>query len=171
MKRKVFIIVIVTIITVVAGIIVFWNISKSTDNNKNSNDLDEFNENTLGIPERITEGSRTIEDVTIEVIPDTITNQSVQIQIIDKNGDKYAWSAEFGLQQKKGEEWKDLQCVSDEMPVTSISYKLNENEPLIQELDIEKYYGKLPKGIYRIVKTAYDREGSIEIYSNEFERK
>ena len=49
-----------------------------------------------------------------------------------------------------------------------IAYELNEDNQLTQKLDIEKYYGELNNGIYRIVKPVYDGK-YIDIYSNEFE--
>ena len=51
-----------------------------------------------------------------------------------------------------------------------IAYGVNEDNQLTLKLDIEKYYGKLSNGIYRIVKPVYDN-GYIDIYSNEFEIK
>ena len=39
-----------------------------------------------------------------------------------------------------------------------------------QKLNIEKYYGELPNGTYRVVKSVYDK-GYVDIYSDEFEIK
>ena len=66
--------------------------------------------------------------------------------------------------------WKDLKYVSDEVAWIEIAYNLNENNQRIQKIDIDKYYGKLDKGIYRVVKTIYDN-GNIDLYSDAFEIK
>ena len=57
-----------------------------------------------------------------------------------------------------------------ELSWIDIAYELNEDNQLTQKLDIDKYYGKLSEGIYRIVKSVYAKE-YIDIYSNEFEIK
>ena len=51
--------------------------------------------------------------------------------------------------KKKGDgEWKNLNYISDELSWIDTAYELNEDKQLTQKLDIEKYYGKLPNGIY-----------------------
>ena len=72
--------------------------------------------------------------------------------------------------EKNEEEWEDLEYISDDLAWIDIAYEVNEDNQLTLKLDIEKYYGKLSNGIYRIVKPVYDN-GYINIYSNEFEIK
>ena len=114
------------------------------------------------------EFNRSPENVTIKVVPDTACDTSVQILITDNNEDKYGWGVAFSIQEKVNGEWKDLDYISDEVAWIAIAYNLNENNQLIQKIDIEKYYGKLDKGIYRVVKKIYDN-GNVDIYSDEFE--
>ena len=115
--------------------------------------------------------NRSPENVKIEVLENTITNNSVEILITDNNEDKYGWGVQFNIQKKENGEWKNLEYVSDdELAWISIAYNLDENNQLKQKLDIEEYYGKLEPGIYRVVKQVYD-EGNIDLYSNEFEIK
>ena len=40
------------------------------------------------------------ENVTIEVLEDTITDKSVEILITDTNKDKYGWGVQFAVQKK-----------------------------------------------------------------------
>ena len=114
--------------------------------------------------------NRSPENVTIEVENTTISPESVSIIITDNNKEHYAWGVEFRIQEKVNDEWKDLKYISDNLSWIDIAYELNENNQLKQKLDVEKYYGKLNSGIYRIVKPVYDNE-YIDIYSNEFEIK
>lgn len=110
------------------------------------------------------------ENVTITVVEDTISRNELTIKIADNNEDKYGWGVEFRVQEKVDNEWKDLDYISDNLTWIDIAYKLNADNQLTQKLNIEKYYGKLNNGIYRIVKPVYDN-GYVDIYSNEFEIK
>lgn len=107
------------------------------------------------------------ERVTIKVDDSTITPTSVSITITDNNEKHNAWGVEFRVQEKIDGEWKYLKYISGDLSWISIAYELGEDNQLTQKLDIEKYYGKLDNGIYRIVKSAYNND----IYSNEFEIK
>lgn len=110
------------------------------------------------------------ENATITVVEDTISRNELTIKIADNNEDKYGWGVEFRVQEKVDNEWKDLDYISDNLTWIDIAYKLNADNQLTQKLNIEKYYGKLNNGIYRIVKPVYDN-GYVDIYSNEFEIK
>ena len=114
--------------------------------------------------------NRNPDNVTIEVDESTVSAASVLITITDNNENHYGWGVEFRVQQKIDDKWEDLQYISDDLSWIDIAYELNEDNQLTQKLDIEKYYGKLSNGIYRIVKPVYDN-GYIDIYSNEFEIK
>ena len=114
--------------------------------------------------------NRNPDNVTIEVDESTVSAASVSITITDNNENHYGWGVEFRVQQKIDDKWEDLQYISDDLTWIEIAYELNEDNQLTQKLDIEKYYGKLSNGIYRIVKPVYDN-GYIDIYSNEFEIK
>lgn len=117
-----------------------------------------------------TKSNRSSENVTIEVNNSTVKPESVSITITDNNENQYGWGVEFKVQEKVNGEWKNLNYISDELSWIDIAYQLNEDKQLTQKLDIEKYYGKLSNGTYRIVKPVYDN-GYIDIYSNEFEIK
>ena len=114
--------------------------------------------------------NRSPENVTIEVLEDSITNTSVKILITDNNKDTYCYEEFFAVEEKINGEWKRLDYISDDIGWIEILYSLKNNNQLDQVLDIEEYYGKLDEGIYRIVKVIKDNE-NIEIYSNEFEIK
>ena len=131
-------------------------------------DITDGNEEKISATEK--EYNRDSQNVTIEVLEDTITNKSLEILITDNNKDQYGWGVEFRVQEKKNGEWRDLKYLSDNLSWISIAYELGEDNQLTQKLDIEKYYGELSNGIYRIVKPVYDK-CYIDLYSNEFEIK
>ena len=112
-------------------------------------------------------GRCTPENVIIEVDNTTISPESISIIITDNNEEHYGWGVEFRVQQKIDNEWEDLEYVSDDLSWIDIAYEVNEDNQLTLKLDIEKYYGKLSNGIYRIVKPVYDN-GYIDIYLPDF---
>lgn len=111
------------------------------------------------------------ENVTIEIIEDSITDTSVEILITDNNEDPYGWGVQFAIQEKINDEWKYIEYTSDRVAWIALAYNLDENNQLKQKLDIEKYYGKLEKGIYRVIKTNWCNNEYVNLYSNEFEIK
>lgn len=183
-NKKVVIIIIITILIVVgfiAGITVGLN-KKNTETVNNSTSpyisSNENNLNTSNIQENDSQNqtanlNQRTENVTIEVDEDTITSENVSIIITDNNVNQYGWGIEFKIQEKVNGEWKYLNYISDDLSWIDVAYELNEDNQLTQKIDIEKYYGKLSDGQYRIVKPVYDNEedGYVYIYSNEFEIK
>ena len=179
MNKKVLVTVVLIVVIAFVVILGMFLKNKSENNKENSNTstssyipngVNVADENQTGISANTSELNRSKENVTIEVLQDKITKEEVEILITDNNENHYGWGVEFKVQEKNNEEWKDLDYISDDLSWIDIAYNLNENNQLTQKLDIEKYYGKLSNGIYRIVKPVYDN-GYIDIYSNEFEIK
>ena len=174
-KSKKIIIGILIVLIIVVGIVVAYKIiEKSVTNRADFNfaveNISSTPVNTIDNGQNDTELNRNTNNVTIEVDNTTISPESVTIIITDNNTEHFAWGIEFRVQKKVNEQWEDLEYVSDDLPWIDIAYGVNEDNQLTLKLDIEKYYGKLSNGIYRIVKPVYDN-GYIDIYSNEFEIK
>ena len=110
--------------------------------------------------------NRNKENVTIEVLIDTITPSGAIIVITDKNEDPYGWGKSYKIEQKIDGEWKPLKPKM-EMIFEEIAYVLDENGQFNQNIDWTRFYGELEKGTYRIAKDVYDKE-YINFYSNEF---
>ncbi len=127
------------------------------------------NENSESEPPQ-TEYNRSPENVTIEVLADTITREMAEILITDKNEDVYGWGENFHLEKKVNGNWEKLEMTSDKLAFNALAYLPNENGELKMKVNYGKYYGTLENGIYRIVKSVYDGE-EISLYSNEFEIK
>ena len=175
MNKKI-VIAVITIVIIVGIIVIFSNNNSKNTNEGNStlpyipDGANVVNGNEIGKSADNIKFDRKIENVNIEVLKDTITKKSVEIQITDNNRDHFAWGVAFGVQKKINEEWKDIKYVSDNLSWIDIAYELGENNKLTQKLDIEEYYGELSEGTYRIVKPIYDN-GYVYMYSNEFEIK
>ncbi len=174
-NKKVIIGILIAVLIIVIGIVVVYKVVeksvtdredfKFTVENISSNPVDTTNQGQSNI-----KSNRNPNNVIIKVDNTTIKPESVSITITDNNENQYGWGVEFRVQEKVNGEWKNLNYISDNLSWIDIAYQLNEDKQLTQKLDIEKYYGELSNGIYRIVKPVYD-EGYIDIYSDEFEIK
>lgn len=112
---------------------------------------------------------RSPENVTIEILEDTITRKSAEILITENNENSYGWGKSFRLQRKINGSWEEVETIRD-LAFTEIAFNLDENNQLKMKVNYGDYYGELENGIYRIVKPVYDN-GYIDLYSNEFEIK
>ena len=174
MNKKILMVVAGILIIMVIGLTaVLSNNRKKTETSNNTNSyspegVNIADENEIGISADEAEFNRNPANVTIEILADTISNTSAEILITDNNVNRYGWGVEFRVQEKIDNEWKNY--ISDDLTWIDIAYELNADNQLTQKLNIEKYYGKLNNGIYRIVKPVYD-DGYVDIYSNEFEIK
>lgn len=174
-KNKKMIIGVLIVVFIIIGVIVTYRvIEKSVTNRADFNftvgNISSAPVNTINYEPNDTKSNRTPNNVIIKVDSTTIKPESISITITDNNENQYGWGVEFRVQEKVNGEWNDLNYISDELSWIDIAYQLNEDKQLTQKLDIERYYGKLSNGIYRIVKPVYDN-AYIDIYSNEFEIK
>ena len=174
-KNKKIIIGILIVLIIIIGIVVAYKIIEKSVTNRENFDLTVENivsnpVDTVNHEQKDIKSDWSPSNVIIKVESATINPESVSITITDNNKEHYGWGVEFRVQEKVNGEWKDLKYISDDLSWIDIAYELNEDNQLTQKLDIEKFYGKLSNGIYRIVKPVYDN-GYIDIYSNEFEIK
>ena len=169
-SKKIIIGILIVLIIVVAYKIIEKSVTNRADFNFAVENISSSPVNTIDNGQNDTELNRNTNNVTIEVDNTTISPESVTIIITDNNTEHFAWGVEFRVHKKVNEEWEDLEYVSNDLSWIDIAYEVNEDNQLTLKLDIEKYYGKLSNGIYRIVKPVYDN-GYIDIYSNEFEIK
>jgi len=131
--------------------------------------LDVADKNETGNTAFIQNFNRSPENVTIEVLKNTITNESAEILITDNNQDHYGWGVNFRLQKKDNEKWEELKPIR-ELSFIEIAYIVDENNQIKMKIDYGKNYGTLENGVYRIVKPIYDKK-YIDLYSKEFEIK
>ena len=183
MKKNVliFIFILFLCIGAIAGIYCYNKLNKTENYIKTSNEgmttgpyipdgMEVSNQNDTQTQVEEKEYNRSPENVTIEVLQDTITNEKVEILVTDNNEDYYAWGEEFRIQKKENGNWQELPIKTEGMTFNSIAWIPNKDNQLKMKIDYGKYYGKLENGIYRVVKRIYDGK-YIELYSNEFEIK
>lgn len=96
------------------------------------------------------------ENITMKVKEGSLTNTGATVIIIDLSGDENVdlINSEFKIDYKKNEKWYRLESkIKHEVTVmTGENVVDNKDNTYTQEINWERYYGKLDKGHYRIVK-------------------
>ena len=96
------------------------------------------------------------ENITMEIKNGSLTNTGATVIITDLSGDESVdlTNKEFKIDYKKNGKWYRLESkIKNEVTVrTSDNTMENGDNAYTQEINWEKYYGKLDKGHYRIVK-------------------
>lgn len=150
----------ITMIIVIIIIIGIFFILKNKKNNEMSNSnivmIDTANEENINK-----------NNVSIKIIQDTITKESVDIAIINNSEDYCSFGEEFIIQKKEKDKWEKLNIINNDIAFTSVAYKIDKKNKIQMKVNYGKYYGMLENGSYRIVKSVYNN-GHITIYSDEF---
>ena len=96
------------------------------------------------------------ENITMEIKDSSLTNTGATVIITDLSGNENLdlISKEFKIDYKKNNKWYKLESKIKNEVIVSTSDNAMENgdNTYIQEINWERYYGKLDKGHYRIVK-------------------
>lgn len=107
---------------------------------------------------------RKSELVTLEVLENTITNESATLIITDNNDVAFEFGEYFEIEKKENNNWNELNYLAEKKYLL-LAYKRDENNQYKFVINWKNEYGILPSGIYRIVKYSND----IKFCSNEFE--
>ena len=96
------------------------------------------------------------ENITMEIKDGSFTNTSATVIITDLSSDENVnlTNREFKIDYKKNDKWYRLESkIKNEVTVmTGKNVVNNGDNTYTQEINWERYYGKLGKGHYRIVK-------------------
>ena len=171
-NKYVVIITIIIVILCVIGICSF--VSKRAEDATNSiggySPNNFVDNNCINIEDDLEGYNRSAENVTIEVLNDTITRESAEILITDKNEKPFYWGNEFKVQNINNGKWNDVKCINDTANYNEVINELDENNQVKINIDYGKFYGPLEDGTYRIVMKVYGGQ-EIDLYSEEFEIK
>ena len=88
--------------------------------------LDVADKNEIGDIASTQNFNRSLENVTIEVLEETITNESAEILITDNNQDHYGWGVDFRLQKKVNDKWEEQETIR-ELSSIEIAYLVGED--------------------------------------------
>ncbi len=96
------------------------------------------------------------ENITMKIKEGSLTNTGATVIITDLSGDESVdlINRKFKIDYKKNEKWYRLESkIKHEVTVmTGENVVDNKDNTYTQEINWERYYGKLDKGHYRIVK-------------------
>lgn len=95
------------------------------------------------------------ENITMEIKEGSLTNIGATVIITNLSGDENVnlTNREFKIDYKKNDKWYRLESkIKNEVTVMTGENIVNNGDTYIQEINWERYYGKLDKGHYRIVK-------------------
>ena len=102
--------------------------------------------------------------VSIDIKGGTLTTHSATLIITDKNKPSYKWKPGYKIQVKKDGVWTDLERLQ-EITFPEITYTLNERGQTEDEINwLETYGDIITPGNYRIVKTVFYNETTMEFY-------
>ena len=96
------------------------------------------------------------ENITMKIKEGSLTNTGATVIITDLSGDENVdlINRKFKIDYKKNDKWYRLESkIKNEVTVMTTDNAMeNGDNTYTQEINWEKYYGKLDKGHYRIVK-------------------
>lgn len=97
----------------------------------------------------------------------TLTSSGGTIIIKDSSPNKIVYGKEFYVEKYVNSEYVPLEYINDNFAFNSMAYYVDENGILEMNQNWEYMYGKLDKGIYRIVKRVFfDSDIPIEMGDN-----
>lgn len=90
--------------------------------------------------------------VNISIKEGTLTKTGATIIITDNNPNKIIYGTSFYIEKYENSDWHEVMPINNNYGFDDMAYYVDENGKLELEQNWEYIYGKLNKGIYRIVK-------------------
>ena len=90
--------------------------------------------------------------VNISIKEGTLTKTEATIIITDNNPNKIIYGTSFYIEKYENSDWHEVMPINNNYGFNDMAYYVDENGKLELEQNWEYIYGKLNKGIYRIVK-------------------
>lgn len=90
--------------------------------------------------------------VNISIKEGTLTKTGATIIITDNNPNKIIYGTSFYIEKYENSDWHEVMPINNNYGFNDMAYYVDENGKLELEQNWEYIYGKLNKGIYRIVK-------------------
>ena len=97
--------------------------------------------------------------ISLSVKEGTLTNVGAMLILTNGGDETITYGETYEIEIKRDAEWHRINA---KMDFTLPAYPLDPGESHEIELDWETFYGKLPKGTYRIIKEAGDIYVSAE---------
>ena len=97
-----------------------------------------------------------VDGVSMKIKEGSLTETKAVVIIEDLNKNKYVYGEEFFLEKKENDNWIRLTPNNYDYGFNEIGYVINEDNKLELIQDWSKIYGVLGKGKYRLVKNVFD---------------
>lgn len=92
------------------------------------------------------------ENVTMEIMDDTLTNTGTKVIITDLSNNYNTYGKDYSIERYENNKWVELKKLENNVVTTMEGYEVNEDNILIMEINWEKIYGTLTSR-YRLIKT------------------
>lgn len=89
-------------------------------------------------------------DVSMEVMEDTVTPTSAEVQITNNSGYTLLYGAYYSINFWNNDEWEELP-IDENIAFASVGYE-NAEQQFTETIKWKSIYGELPAGTYQIVK-------------------
>lgn len=115
-----------------------------------------------------------IDGVSMTIEKDTLTRTSATIIISDYGKETNVYGEFYRIDKKENDEWKEVKKAHTNYGFNEMAYFVDEDGKLEFKCDWEYMYGKLDKGEYRLVKSAFPNleraitDDDISYFSVEF---
>ena len=84
-----------------------------------------------------------------------LTSTSMKIVIHDNNSNRLVYGEDFYIEKYVKGSWKEIETTGENYGFNAIAYYVDKDGLLEMNQNWEHIYGKLPKGLYRIVKNVF----------------
>lgn len=111
----------------------------------------------------------TLDGVTMEVIPESVLPNSMQIKITDTNDTPFVYGEQYEIEKNLEGTWYRLPVVVEgDYGFNELGYLIGDDKTLTMKVNFEWLYGTLSDGNYRIVKAMYVGDSKYEYISADF---
>lgn len=128
------------------------DLDKYDDAKQIFNIINDYVKKNGGICQTIKE--RDLSDI-VDIEIKELTNTNMVIVIHDTNPYTIVYGEDFYIEKYVGSLWESLKMTDEHYSFNAMAYHVDENGLLEMKQDWAHIYGKLPKGMYRIVKNVF----------------
>lgn len=106
--------------------------------------------------------------IDISIKEGTLTNTGMTIIITDNNPNRVIYGGSFYIEKYENNNWNSIKMLEGNHAFNSMAYSVDENRKLEMSQNWELMYGKLEKGIYRIVKNVTFESDTPNVSENQY---
>ena len=100
-----------------------------------------------------------IENVSIRI--SDVSESGATVTIKDTNKEPFLYGEWYSVEKYDGGQWTEIEPIIENYAFTMIGYIPDENDEVKFEINWEWFYGKLPAGSYRLIKSVDNKYMSV----------